>query len=95
MIGNLNTIAPLVTMFFLLSYGVVNLACFALKLASAPNFRPTFNMYSRTTGKYLYVILCLCVSVYTFVCKGKNSSIHSKCIEMIVIVHYHVSEIIP
>ena len=38
-VGQLNAIAPLVTMFFLVSYGVVNLACFAMKVASAPNFR--------------------------------------------------------
>lgn len=38
-LGELNTIAPIVTMFFLVSYCVVNLACFALKLAAAPNFR--------------------------------------------------------
>ena len=38
-IGKLNAIAPIVTMFYLLSYGIVNLACFAMKLASAPNFR--------------------------------------------------------
>ena len=38
-LGQLNSIAPIVTMFFLVSYCVVNLACFALKLAAAPNFR--------------------------------------------------------
>ena len=39
LIGNLNKVAVLVSMFFLLSYGVTNMACFALKVASAPNFR--------------------------------------------------------
>lgn len=50
--GQLNKIAPLVTMFFLISYGVVNLACFALKFASAPNFRPTFQVYARYTSGF-------------------------------------------
>ncbi|XP_019848754.1 PREDICTED: solute carrier family 12 member 9-like [Amphimedon queenslandica] len=56
-IGKLNAIAPIVTMFFLLSYGVVNLACLALKFASAPNFRPTFQFYSRYTS-FLGALSC-------------------------------------
>ncbi|RDD47297.1 Solute carrier family 12 member 9 [Trichoplax sp. H2] len=42
----LNAIAPIVTMFYLLSYGATNFACFLLRVASAPNFRPTFRFYS-------------------------------------------------
>ena len=51
-LGKLNAIAPFVTMFFLVSYMVVNLACLALKVAAAPNFRPTFQIYARYTCKY-------------------------------------------
>lgn len=55
-LGKLNAIAPFVTMFFLVSYMVVNLACFALKVAAAPNFRPTFQIYARYT--------CKCMQAY-------------------------------
>ncbi|EDV21701.1 uncharacterized protein TRIADDRAFT_59688 [Trichoplax adhaerens] len=41
----LNAIAPIVTMFYLLSYGATNFACFLLRVASAPNFSTLLDIY--------------------------------------------------
>jgi solute carrier family 12 (potassium/chloride transporters), member 9 len=43
--SNINQIASFVTMTFLLTFMVVNLACFLLKVSSAPNFRPSFHYF--------------------------------------------------
>lgn len=43
--GDLNTIAPIITMFFLMTYGAVNLACFYESIAHNPSFRPTFRRH--------------------------------------------------
>ena len=44
MAGDLNTIAPLITMFFLMTYGTMNLACFYEGLSHNPSFRPTYKI---------------------------------------------------
>lgn len=62
----MNSIAQLVTIFYLLAYFGVNLACMALDLASAPNFRPSFKYFSWQTallGMVGSIIMTFIVSV--------------------------------
>ncbi|XP_019719714.1 solute carrier family 12 member 9 [Hippocampus comes] len=56
--GQLNAVASLVTVFYLLAYAAVDLACLALEWASAPNFRPTFQFFSWHTC-LLGILSCL------------------------------------
>ena len=42
--GNLNSIAVLLTMFFLITYGTINAAVFIEKCTGIPSFRPSFNI---------------------------------------------------
>ncbi len=45
-IGDIDSIAPLITSFFCMSYALCNLTAFALAVTGAPNFRPTWPYYS-------------------------------------------------
>ncbi|XP_016306177.1 solute carrier family 12 member 9-like isoform X3 [Sinocyclocheilus anshuiensis] len=56
--GQLNVIAGIVTVFYLLAYAAVDLACLALEWASAPNFRPTFQFFSLGT-RLLGIVSCV------------------------------------
>lgn len=42
--GGVDTVAPVITMFFLLTYGTVNLACFYEMRSANPSFRPGFRL---------------------------------------------------
>ncbi|KAJ4929749.1 hypothetical protein JOQ06_018770 [Pogonophryne albipinna] len=57
-LAQLNAVASLVTVFYLLAYAAVDLACLALEWASAPNFRPTFQLFSWHTC-LLGIMSCL------------------------------------
>jgi len=46
-IGNLNFIAPVVSMFFLISYGLLNYATYFEARSESPSFRPRFKYYDR------------------------------------------------
>lgn len=50
MLFDINRIASFVTMAYLMTFLVTNLACFLLKIGSAPNFRPSFHYFSWKTA---------------------------------------------
>lgn len=49
---NVNQIATFITMAFLMTFIVTNLACFLLRIASAPNFRPSFRYFNTYTAAF-------------------------------------------
>lgn len=50
MLSDINQIASFVTMTYLMTFLVMNLACFLLKISSAPNFRPSFRYFNWATA---------------------------------------------
>jgi amino acid transporter len=58
MIGKLNLIAPLVSMFFLISYGLLNYATYYEARTSSPSFRPKFRWFN-CRFSLLGFLLCL------------------------------------
>ncbi|XP_041465000.1 solute carrier family 12 member 3-like [Lytechinus variegatus] len=59
-IGDLNTIAPLISNFFLASYALINFSCFSASLAKSPGWRPAFKYYNMWVALLASVI---CVGV--------------------------------
>ena len=42
LLGDLNAIAPIITMFFMITYGLINVATFYESITKNPSYRPTF-----------------------------------------------------
>lgn len=59
-IGNVDILAPLLSMFFLMCYGFVNLACAVQTLLRTPNWRPRFKFYHWSLSLFG---LTLCISI--------------------------------
>ncbi len=51
-IGDLNYIAPIVSMFFLISYGLLNFATYFEARSQSPYFRPRFRWYSKRASLF-------------------------------------------
>ncbi|BFZ62844.1 hypothetical protein YB2330_003954 [Saitoella coloradoensis] len=62
LLADINQIASLITLTFLLTFAVVNLACFLLTLSSAPSWRPRFRWYSAWTAG-VGAVVCVGVGV--------------------------------
>lgn len=50
MIGQLDEVAPYLTMFFLMAYFWVCVSCLVLDILNSPNWRPTFRYYNKLTS---------------------------------------------
>ncbi len=64
LIGELNSIAPIISNFFLAAYCLINFSCFHSSFANFPGFRPAFKYYSMWLS-LLGSILCLTVMFVT------------------------------
>jgi len=60
LIGNVDAVAPLLSMFFLMCYCFVNVACALLTLLKTPNWRPSFKYYHWSLS-ILGAILCISI----------------------------------
>ena len=82
---NVNNIASLVTMTTLLVFGIINLACFVLRAASSPNFRPSFRLFNEWTA-LLGLILCFGAMAFTDATAAVVAIILM--IVLFVVIHY-------
>ncbi|KAH0594500.1 hypothetical protein MHUMG1_07851 [Metarhizium humberi] len=80
LLADLNQIATFISMGYQMTFFVMNLACFLLKIGSAPNFRPSFKFFNWQTaciGSLLsaaamffidetYAAIAICVLIFVF-----------------------------
>ena len=57
MLGDLNAVAPVITMFFMITYGAINLATFFEAFSGNPSYRPTFR-WCHWSASLVGTILC-------------------------------------
>ncbi|XP_077568718.1 solute carrier family 12 member 1 [Stigmatopora nigra] len=60
LVGNLNTIAPIISNFFLASYALINFSCFHASYAKSPGWRPAYKFYNMWLS-LLGALLCCAV----------------------------------
>ncbi len=61
-VGDLNAIAPIITMFFMITYGVLNFATFMESYSHNPSYRPTFR-WCHWSVALLGALLCTAVMI--------------------------------
>ncbi|XP_029430922.1 solute carrier family 12 member 1 isoform X3 [Rhinatrema bivittatum] len=58
LIAELNTIAPIISNFFLASYALINFSCFHASYAKSPGWRPAFKYYNMWVSLFGAVLCC-------------------------------------
>ncbi|KAF9314467.1 hypothetical protein BG003_004157 [Podila horticola] len=82
---DMNAIATFVSMITLLTFLIINLACFLLKIGSAPNFRPSFRFFHWYTA---FAGMVLSAIVMGFVDLGKSLLAGLMVAVIFVWIHY-------
>lgn len=83
--SDVNRIATFITMTFLMTFMIMNMACFLLEISSAPNFRPSFKWFNRYTA--LIGALLSVVAMYVVDNVSASAVISSLCL-LFVVIHY-------
>ncbi|NXS97581.1 S12A1 protein, partial [Jacana jacana] len=58
LIAELNTIAPIISNFFLASYALINFSCFHASYAKSPGWRPAFRYYNMWVSLFGAMLCC-------------------------------------
>uniref|UniRef100_A0A2I3N2E7 Solute carrier family 12 member 1 n=1 Tax=Papio anubis TaxID=9555 RepID=A0A2I3N2E7_PAPAN len=58
LIAELNTIAPIISNFFLASYALINFSCFHASYAKSPGWRPAYGIYNMWVSLFGAVLCC-------------------------------------
>ncbi|XP_069071914.1 solute carrier family 12 member 3 [Pleurodeles waltl] len=66
LIAELNTIAPIISNFFLCSYALINFSCFHASITNSPGWRPSFKYYSKWASLFGAVISVVIMFLLTW-----------------------------
>ncbi|XP_037531269.1 solute carrier family 12 member 3-like [Nematolebias whitei] len=66
LIAELNTIAALISNFFLCSYCLINFSCFHASITNSPGWRPSFHYYSKWTALFGAVISVVLMFLFSW-----------------------------
>ncbi|XP_019406232.1 PREDICTED: solute carrier family 12 member 3 [Crocodylus porosus] len=66
LIAELNTIAPIISNFFLCSYALINFSCFHATITNSPGWRPTFRYFSKWSALFGAVISVVIMFLLTW-----------------------------
>ncbi|CAM4645442.1 solute carrier family 12 member 3-like [Caretta caretta] len=66
LIAELNTIAPIISNFFLCSYALINFSCFHATVTSSPGWRPSFRYFSKWSALFGAVVSVVIMFLLTW-----------------------------
>ncbi|RVE71412.1 hypothetical protein OJAV_G00051510 [Oryzias javanicus] len=66
LIAELNTIAPIISNFYLCSYALINFSCFHASITNSPGWRPSFRFYSKWLSLLISIICVVIMFLLTW-----------------------------